>query len=92
MPAAYVKAHDEANEDGLTNNYDDLKMITKTLNSLLLFGHADVDEWITAWGSTAATQKGFNMRVGCVSEEYWDGATHIAVSAFAAASVIATLI
>jgi hypothetical protein len=27
--------------------------------------------WITGWGSTEATQKGFNMRVGCVDDAIW---------------------
>merc|ERR1712216_1053471 len=47
------------------NNYNDLALIKELYPDFNEFG--DVDEWIDAWGSNAATQESFMMKVYCLS-------------------------
>ena len=62
----------------MVNNYDDLEWVTKAepenIAPLGVDYEKDVNTWITGWESTAATQKGFNMRVGCVDDPIWTAA------------------
>jgi len=64
----------KANPDGLVNNYDDLNLFTEVMDTKAAFGYGTVKGWIKGWGSTNETQRGFNMRVGCVSNKaMWNG-------------------
>ena len=76
-----------ANPDGKANNYDDLSLIIEVNPSLSEY--TNVDEWIEGWESTAETQQGLVMQIGCTST--FDSAIKLAASAFVATATAATL-
>merc|ERR1711904_251571 len=64
MPSDYIKASKQDFPDGKVNNYEDLALI-KDIFGDGINNYADVDEWITEWGSDIETQENFIMQVGC---------------------------